>query len=174
MKIILSVAVAFLLVACSDSSESSSAKKEVSKSTKDVVAKTKEATSVVVEQAKIVTKQSVKQVKETTQKVVQKVEKTSAEVASKVENKVKEMTKPTIDGKTIFAKCAGCHGAHAEKKALGKSNIIKGWKSAKIVTAINGYKDGTYGGTMKGVMKSQVSGLSDKEIKAVASYISKQ
>ena len=187
MKIVLSVVVAFFLVACSDSSESTSAKKEiskqveetakvVSKSTQDVVTKTKEATAVVVEQAKVVTAQSVKQVKETTKKVANEVQKVSAEVATKIEAKAKEVTEkaPTIDGKTIFTKCVGCHGSHGERKALGKSQLIQGWEVSKVVTALNGYKDGSYGGSMKGVMKSQISKLSDDEIQAVAEYISKQ
>jgi cytochrome c553 len=203
MKIALSVVLALFLVACSDSSESSSAKKEinkqveesanvVSKSAQDVVAKTKEATAVVVEQAKVVTKESLKQVQETTQKVVTEVKKASAqavedvahstaEMATKVEAKAKEVTKeastvakPTIDGKVVFTKCVGCHGGHGERKALGKSQIIKGWEASKVVAALHGYKDGSYGGSMKGVMKSQISKLSEEEIQAVAKYISQQ
>ncbi len=30
-----------------------------------------------------------------------------------------------------WAPCAGCHGASAEKAALGKSQIIKGWPVEK-------------------------------------------
>jgi len=157
----------------------------VSKSTQDVVSKTKEATAVVVEQAKVVTQESIKQVKETTNKVVTEVKKVSAEVATKVEDKAKEMTqkassvvkpvvvKPTIDGKVIFTKCVGCHGSHGERKALGKSQLIQGWEVSRVVEALNGYKDGSYGSSMKGVMKSQIAKLSDEEIEAVAEYISK-
>jgi cytochrome c553 len=76
------------------------------------------------------------------------------------------------DGATIFKTCAGCHGANAEKAALGKSQIIKGWEKNKIVAALKGYKDGTYGGAMKGVMKGQVARLDDNKIDAVATYIS--
>jgi cytochrome c553 len=76
------------------------------------------------------------------------------------------------DGSKIFAKCAGCHGANAEKSALGKSQIIAGWEASKVADAIHGYKDGTYGGAMKGLMKGQVAPLSDAEIKAVAEFIS--
>jgi len=78
----------------------------------------------------------------------------------------------SVDAKAVFAKCTACHGQHAEKKALNKSQIIRGWSSEKIVSALNGYKDGTYGGSMKGVMKAQVSKLTDAEVKAVAKYIS--
>ncbi len=72
-----------------------------------------------------------------------------------------------------FAKCVGCHGANGEKVALGKSKIIKDMTKAEIVTALKGYKDGTYGGPMKGLMKGQVASLSDADIQAIADKIGK-
>ena len=75
------------------------------------------------------------------------------------------------DGETLFKTCATCHGAKAEKSALNKSQIIAGWDAAKIVASVNGYKDGSYGGAMKGVMKPIASGLSDEDLKAVAATI---
>ncbi|WP_428023471.1 c-type cytochrome [Arcobacter sp.] len=71
------------------------------------------------------------------------------------------------------AACVGCHGANFEKAALGKSQIVKGWDAAKVEAALKGYKDGSYGGAMKGVMKGQVARLSDADIKAIAEQISK-
>ncbi len=38
----------------------------------------------------------------------------------------------------------------------------------EIVKALKGYKDGSYGGAMKGVMKGQVAKLSDKDIEEIA------
>jgi len=76
------------------------------------------------------------------------------------------------DGAKIYNSCVACHGVNAEKKALGKSEIIKGWDVDKTVEALKGYKDGSYGGVMKGVMKGQVAKLSDADIKAVAEHIS--
>ena len=76
------------------------------------------------------------------------------------------------DGASLYKKCAGCHGTSAEKKALNKSQVIQGWDQEKLVTALKGYKDGTYGGTMKGLMKGQVASYDDAEIEAVAKYIS--
>ncbi len=70
-----------------------------------------------------------------------------------------------------FAACAGCHGVNAEKKALGKSAVIASWDEAKIVAALKGYKDGSYGGAMKGVMKGQVARLSDADIADLAKKI---
>jgi len=72
-----------------------------------------------------------------------------------------------------FQKCAGCHGANGEKKALGKSKIIKDMSKADIAAALHGYKDGTYGGPMKGLMKGQVAGLSDADITTISEKIGK-
>jgi cytochrome c553 len=77
----------------------------------------------------------------------------------------------SADGKALYGKCIGCHGMKAEKKALGKSKIIKGWKASKIEKALKGYKKGTYGGAMKGLMKGQVASYNDKQIKEVSKYI---
>ncbi len=77
------------------------------------------------------------------------------------------------DGAALFKKCAGCHGAKGEKKALNKSHVIQGWAVDKTEKALKGYKDGSYGGPMKGVMKGQVASLSDADIKTLAEYISK-
>ena len=79
------------------------------------------------------------------------------------------------DGAALYKKCAGCHGAHGEKKALGKSEVIKGWPKEKTVEALKGYKAGTrnvHG--MGALMKGQVASLSDADIEAIADYISKQ
>ena len=66
------------------------------------------------------------------------------------------------------AACAGCHGANFEKAALGKSKIVKDMTKADIEKALKGYKDGSYGGAMKGLMKGQVAKLSDADIKEIA------
>jgi cytochrome c553 len=80
-------------------------------------------------------------------------------------------TAEAVKAPDSFAKCVSCHGAKAEKKALGKSQVIAGWDAAKTEKALKGYKDGSYGGAMKGVMKGQVATLSDEDIKALAEYI---
>jgi len=78
------------------------------------------------------------------------------------------------DGAELYKKCSVCHGATAEKQALGKSAIIQGWEATKVVAALKGYKDGTYGGVMKGVMKGQVSSLDDEKMEALAKFIEAQ
>ncbi|WP_457744765.1 c-type cytochrome [Sulfurimonas sp.] len=110
------------------------------------------------------------EVVEPPKKPVVEVEKVKTEIVPK---EVAVIDKNEINGSIIFKKCASCHGKNAEKKALGKSQIIQGWNKMKIVNALKGYKDGTYGGAMKAVMKGQASGLSDADVNAVAEYISK-
>ena len=89
----------------------------------------------------------------------------------KVNIKVEDETQ-SINAKILFGACAVCHGQNGEKAALGKSQIIKGWDKEKVIAALNGYKDGSYGGVMKGVMKSQVINKTDAEIEALAEFIS--
>lgn len=72
-----------------------------------------------------------------------------------------------------YAKCVGCHGVNGEKVALGKSKIIKNMTKIEIISALNGYKDGSYGSAMKSMMKSQVSALTDSDIEFIANKIGK-
>jgi len=71
------------------------------------------------------------------------------------------------------AACTGCHGANFEKKALGKSKVVSEMTKADIETALKGYKDGSYGGAMKGMMKGQAAKLSDDDIKGIAEKFGK-
>ncbi|MCD4757690.1 MAG: c-type cytochrome [Arcobacteraceae bacterium] len=74
-------------------------------------------------------------------------------------------------GDVLYKKCAGCHGVKAEKVALGKSKIVADMSKDDIVKALQGYKAGTYGGPMKGIMRGQVASLEDKDIEALAEHI---
>jgi len=71
------------------------------------------------------------------------------------------------------AACKGCHGANFEKKALGKSKIVSDMTHADIATSLKGYKAGTYGGAMKGVMVGQVTKYSDADLEAFAQTVGK-
>lgn len=44
-------------------------------------------------------------------------------------------------------------------------------KADEIAKMLEGYKAGTFGGPMKGIMKGQVATYSDADIKAVSAYI---
>ena len=70
-----------------------------------------------------------------------------------------------------IGKCTGCHGKSFEKPALGKSKIVKDMPLADIKKSLIGYKDGSYGGSMKGIMKGQVATFSEDQIADIATEI---
>ncbi len=111
-------------------------------------------------------------VADTTEKIADELKQTTQEIQEAVAT---QSAVSEGDGTNLFKrKCASCHGATGEKAALGKSQIIKGWEAGKIITALNGYKEGNYGGAMKGLMASQAASLSQDDIEALAAFLSKQ
>lgn len=172
MKIFMSAVVALFLLGCSGENKQSAQqsspeeKESVAQSVKDVKSEAIQAAQEVKEEA-VTTAQEVKE------EVAAKVEEVKEVVADKVQEAETAIAEVQVDGAKLFQVCAGCHGADASKAALGKSQIIKGWSSDKIKDALNGYKAGTYGGAMKGIMTGQVSKLGDAEIQALSDHISK-
>ncbi|QFR48644.1 cytochrome C [Sulfurimonas lithotrophica] len=69
--------------------------------------------------------------------------------------------------------CKGCHGQDWSKEALGKSKNVAEMTHKEIADALIGYKAGTYGGPMKGLMKGQVAKYSDADLEAFAQTIGK-
>jgi len=172
MKIVLSALVALLLIGCSDNKSTSQKSAQVKTPAKTEVVQE----AVVVEESATPKEEKVVIAKETvsSEKAQEKVVEEVVPVAKKTVEEVKvEPVVATVDGAKLFTACSSCHGAKAEKKALGKSQVIAGWDSAKIVNALKGYKEGAYGGAMKGIMKGQALKLNDAEMKALADYISK-
>jgi cytochrome c len=75
------------------------------------------------------------------------------------------------DGKALYAKCAGCHGADGSK--TGMSKALKGMGADATAKALEGYKLKKFGGPKKAVMEAQTAKLSDDDIKALAAYVGK-
>lgn len=75
------------------------------------------------------------------------------------------------DGKTLYAKCAGCHGADGTKTAQSKA--LKGLSADAFTKAMEGYKAKKFGGPKKAIMEGQAASLSADDIKALAAYVSK-
>jgi len=144
MKIILSIMIAMFIIGCSE---------DATKEEKAPVA-AKEA--VVIEKVPVV--EEVVATQEATQ------------IVEAVAEKVAEVT---ADGALLYSKCVGCHGKNGEKSALNKSAIIESWSVAQIEDALTGYKDGSYGGAMKGLMVGQVKDLNEAQITAIAEHIAK-
>jgi len=91
----------------------------------------------------------------------------------KVHHEIAAVTTPAPTGSSLYiSKCASCHGKDAKKSALNVSKVIAGWSSEEIQAALKGYKDGSYGGKMKGLMQGQSKPLSDNDILLIADYIS--
>ena len=67
--------------------------------------------------------------------------------------------------------CTSCHGKYWNKRALGKSKVVSNMSSYDIAMALKGYKNGTYGGSMKGLMKGQVAKYSDYDLEVFAKTI---
>ena len=68
------------------------------------------------------------------------------------------------DGKELYAKCQGCHGADGGK-------LLKSKAEGEVLKALNGYKAKTYGGDKKGMMENIAGKLSDEDIQALAKYM---
>jgi cytochrome c len=75
------------------------------------------------------------------------------------------------DGKALYAKCSGCHGADGAKAALGVGKPLKGLGAEEAAKAMQGYKAKTFGGEKKAIMEAQCANMSAEDIKALAQYI---
>jgi cytochrome c-type protein NapB len=78
----------------------------------------------------------------------------------------------TASGASV-AVCKGCHGQKWEKVVMRKSKVVKNMSKTEILNALKGYKNGTYGGSLKGLMKKQVKNLSVEDMKEIAAKIKK-
>jgi cytochrome c-type protein NapB len=67
--------------------------------------------------------------------------------------------------------CTGCHGKKFDKPAMGISRIVKDLKKEEILTALQGYKNGSKGGSMQEVMTKQISKFTQEELKEIVSII---
>ena len=72
---------------------------------------------------------------------------------------------PSYEGNINIPLCKSCHGADWEKAALGSSKIVAQMTKEEVSEALIGYKNGTYGGAMKGVMHSNVVMYTDEELR---------
>ena len=119
---------------------------------------------------------------EVTQNVEEKAKEVKTEVKveeKQVEVKIEEPKQVTenvlieLNGEALFKTCASCHGLKGEKEALGKSQVITGWDKNRVIKALNGYKDRSYGGVLKNLMKPHVETKTPEQIEGLADYISK-
>lgn len=194
IKVVLFTVVTLFIVGCSnDADKNANAEVKSKQEVKTAVAEIKEEakaaastveekTNTAVSEVKEEIKSVVSEVKEEAKAVVEEVkviaQETKVATSEAIEEKKVEVQEAiavatTVDVVSLYKVCAGCHGADGSKSALNKSQVIKGWDAKKISDALHGYKNGTYGGTMKGLMGAQVSKIGDVEIEALSIHISK-
>ncbi|QOY53844.1 cytochrome C [Candidatus Sulfurimonas marisnigri] len=79
----------------------------------------------------------------------------------------------TLTAEVNVSTCTGCHGTDWSKAALNKSKNVAEMTHSEIADALKGYKAGTYGGPMKGLMKGQVAKYSDADLDAFSLTVGK-
>ena len=193
------IAASVILVGCGDSATGAEAKAAAEHTSsavehkaaehKSVATEAKEAAATAVEKTKEAVVEKAEEAKEAAGAAVEKATETATaavdaakeSATSAVDSAKAAVTSVTTavaaatgpDGKALFAKCAGCHGADGKTAALGKSAVIAGQAAADLETKIAGYKAGTLNvAGMGALMKGQVAALSDADTKAIAAYIS--
>ena len=123
-------------------------------------------------EAKEAAAKAVESVKEKASSAVDSAKAAAASAASAATAAVAAATESGPDGKALYAKCAGCHGADGKTKAMGKAPILAGQSAADLESKLAGYKAGTRNEHGMGMlMKGQVASMSDADIKAIAAYI---
>lgn len=144
---------------------------EASKQIGEIVSKTSK--EIGVEASKVVDDVASKS-DEISEVVTKEVESSKDKIEATINNIMSSSKDTDNQGRKLYMKCAGCHGQNAQLvPTIGRAKIIRGWEKARIINALKGYREGKYGGPMKGIMRGQVAALSDKEIEILADYISK-
>jgi len=145
----------------------------------EVAENLKQSTNKAIDKAAVIAENITEKTADVVIKVSEQTKKISDKAVAKInvikkelDTKLDEVTQTSVQrGEKLYLKCSGCHGQNAEKIALGKSKVLKGWEKEKILNALIGYKNGTYGSSMKALMAGQVKNLSDKDIEDVSVYI---
>ncbi len=157
---------ALLLGGCVDSSTGASARADMEGEKANKTEVKKEAPKAEEKKVEVPKKDAAK-----TPATEKKAEAPKQEEAKATTTEEKKTEEPKSSVNTTA--CAGCHGANFEKKAMGVSKIVKDLPKDEIVKALKGYKAGTFGGSMKAIMKAQASALDDATIEAIANKIGK-
>ncbi len=73
----------------------------------------------------------------------------------------------TLSSASYITVCQSCHGKNFEKRALGKSRVVKNLKKEEIAKRLRYFK------TSNSIMKRFASPLSDKQINQIANVFGK-
>ena len=180
IKFLSVLALVFTLSACIGD-ENKDVKTNNTEVKKQGIAKVEDVKAVEIKEKIEDIKQEVKtkavEVKEKIEDIKQEVKTKAIEVKEKIEDIKQEVKTKTVevrekiletkkDIQVSLGACKGCHGADFQKKALGKSKIVSEMTKDEVSDSLVGYKNGTYGGSMKGIMKGQVAKYSDDALRS--------
>lgn len=164
-EIVMALSVSALLVGCVDSSTGAAARADMEGETTKVEAKAEVAPAV----------EAAAPVEEAAPAAAEKATPAetpaAAEAAAPAEETAPVAKEAAPAAAVNLSACGACHGANFENAAMGVSKIVKDMSQEEIVAALKGYKAGTYGGAMKGVMQGQVAAFDDAMIEAAAAQI---
>lgn len=77
---------------------------------------------------------------------------------------------PVAEGKKMYEQeCASCHMANGSGSGIYPA--VDNLSKEKGLEMLKGYRDDTYGGSMKSVMASFVKGKTDQQLEALAEYM---
>ncbi|MDX1809751.1 MAG: cytochrome c [Sulfurospirillaceae bacterium] len=79
--------------------------------------------------------------------------------------------KELAEGAHIFKRCSVCHGLHAQKHALGKSDIIAHYSEKRIERALKNYRAAIEHDSDAMIMNAQAKHMNNKQIHDVALYV---
>lgn len=173
-------AAVFLLSGCDSKQQEQTrqkieqAQKAVEKKVEQTSQEAKELAQKAEDKSEKIAKSLNENVKETKETIIDESEapiEQTKEALSQAAQKVEDTVKTQKSGQELYVACIACHGKNAEKKALNASAVIANWSQEEIFNALKGYKEGTYGGNMKGTMTGQVARLSDEQMQRLAEYI---
>ena len=157
IKFLSVLALAFTLSACTGD-ENKDVKTNNTEVKKQGIAKVEDVKAVVSEIKKDFTSKTV-EIKEKIKDIKQEAKTKTVEIKEKILETKKDI-------QVNLSACKGCHGADFQKKALGKSKIVSEMTKDEVSDSLVGYKNGTYGGSMKGIMKGQVAKYSDDALRS--------
>jgi cytochrome c len=73
------------------------------------------------------------------------------------------------DGAKLYgAKCAECHGVNGKELSISGKAIAG---DTNTLSKLSGYKSGSFGGEQKATMQASLDGLSDEDLKAIATHV---
>jgi len=161
-----------LLSACQDKETKQAVAKATEQSAKLQKAHDTKISDATKQTATQLAKDTTQVAKAAAESVKMHAEKTIAEAKKTIQSVVVAQA-PGARGKELYQKCAGCHGEHGGKRALGKSALLAGQSASDLADKMVAYKEGKRNEAgMGNLMQTQLASMQKSDILALAEYIS--